>query len=888
MSQSHPPMADELSPLMQQYHQLKQRYPGAILFFRVGDFYEMFDDDAVKGAQLLNIALTSRDKHKANPTPLCGVPAVAATGYIAKLIRAGQPVAICEQVEPHPGQTGLMAREVVRVITPGTILEPELLDPKQSTYVAALAQTGQSIGPITGIAWADLSTGQGWLSTTQSGRPQEAVAELLRRWSAKEIALPQHLIQQSSWQQALMEFRIVGRPPAEFDPENGRRQLLRHFRVESLAAWGGADEPAALGALGALLHYLEETQKQALPHLRAFRFHRPEHYMAIDPATQQHLELTERSSPAGHSRKESSATGSLLHAIDRTATAMGGRLLREWLLHPLLDPAQINERLDRVEAFCADEERRSSVRSALEPIGDLERIIGRISLNAATARDLIQLKHSIDQIPVIWKSLSEGESLLIELVAGWDELADLAQWIDAALVEAPPLALKEGGLIKPGYHAELDELREIGRDGKQWIARMEGEERQKTSIESLKIRYNQLFGYFIEVTKPNLPKVPPHYHRKQTMVNAERFITPELKALEAKVLGAEERSCRLEYELYEDLRAKVAAQAPRVQAMAERIARIDVLAALAESAALGRYQRPVVSDSLTIRITGGRHPVVEQALGPNRFVPNDLLLNDTDQRLIVITGPNMAGKSTYLRQAAHIVIMAQMGGFVPAQSAEIGVVDGIFTRIGATDDLVGGRSTFMVEMDETATILHRATPRSLVLLDEVGRGTSTYDGVSIAWAVAEHLHRAIGARTLFATHYHELTELSRQHEGIKAFHVSVREWNDEIIFLRTIVEGISDRSYGIQVARLAGLPDSVIATAKQVLARLESQAPPVSPSGDTVPNPQQPDLFEDSPLKQLAEELAALDPNNMTPMQALEKLINLVTLCRVLITQPGR
>ena len=878
---SRAPSTDELSPLMQQYHQLKARYPGAILFFRVGDFYEMFDDDAVKGAQLLNIALTSRDKQRPNPTPLCGVPAVAATGYIAKLIRAGQSVAICEQVEPSPGQTGqknsptgLMAREVVRVITPGTILEPELLDPKQSTYVAALAPVGQAIDPSIGIAWADLSTGQGWLSTIRGGRPQEAVTELLRRWSVKEIALPHHLAQQPAWQQALMEFRLVDRPGAEFEPENGRRQLQRHFKVESLAAWDGADEPAALGALGALLHYLEETQKQALSHLRAFRVHRPERYMAIDPATQQHLELTERAATIG--KRESAVAGSLLHAIDRTTTAMGGRLLREWLLHPLLDLAGIGHRLDRVDAFCAEDERRAALRELLAKVGDLERIIGRISLHAATARDLIQLKNSIHQTPAIWKLFGEAPPVLRTLIEPWDDLTDLAQWIDAALVEAPPLALKEGGLIKTGYHTELDELHEIGRDGKQWIARMESEERKKTGIDSLKIRYNEPFGYFIEITKPNLSKVPTHYHRKQTMVNAERFITPELKELEGKVLGAEERSCRLEYELYEELRAKVASQASRVQAMADRIAEIDTLAGLAETAVIGRYQRPALSDSLTIKITGGRHPVVEQALGPNRFVPNDLLLNDTDQRLIIITGPNMAGKSTYLRQAAHIVIMAQMGGFVPAQAAEIGLVDGIFTRIGATDDLVGGRSTFMVEMDETATILHRATPRSLVLLDEVGRGTSTYDGVSIAWAVAEHLHRVIGARTLFATHYHELTELTRQHEGIKAFHVAVREWNDEIIFLRTIAEGISDRSYGIQVARLAGLPESVIATAKQVLARLEAQAPPAASSSQTAPDSPQPDLFDDSPLKQLAQELAALDPNNMTPMQALEKLTVLV------------
>ncbi len=861
-------LPDELTPLMQQYRQLKGRYPDAILFFRVGDFYEMFEEDALRGAQLLNIALTTRDKNRPNPTPLCGVPAVAATSYIAKLIRAGQSVAICEQIEAAPATgpaaPGLMSREVVRVITPGTILEPELLDPKQSAYLGAIAQAGATVG----IAWIDLSTGQGRLSTVIDPRPHEVVTDLLRRWEVKEIVVPQTIGQHPTWQQALNGFRLVHRPPEQFDANSARRELQRHFGVESLAAWGGADEPSVLGAVGALLHYLEETQLQALSHLRALQYHRRERYLAIDPITQNHLELTER---AADGRRE----GSLLAVIDRTMTAMGGRLIRHWLLHPLLDRAEINQRLDRVETLTTDYEQRASLRQELARIGDLERIIGRISLKAATARDLVQLKESVQHLPPLWKLLSQGSPPLQSLATEWDDLADLAQRIDAALVDAPPLSLKEGGLIKPGHHAELDELREISRNGKQWIADLERDERQQSGIDSLKIRYNQLFGYFIEVTKSNLPKVPPRYHRKQTLVNAERFITPELKELEAKVLGAEERMCQLEYQLYDELRGQIAQQASRVQAMAERIAQIDVLASLAETAVTGRYQRPALSDSLTLKIRGGRHPVVEQALGANRFIPNDTLLNDTDHRLLILTGPNMAGKSTYLRQVAHIAILAQMGGFVPAEAAEIGLVDGIFTRIGATDDLVGGRSTFMVEMDETATILNRATPRSLVLLDEVGRGTSTYDGVSIAWAVAEHLYGVIGARTLFATHYHELTALAEQHEGIKAFHVAVREWNDEIIFLRTIVEGGSDRSYGIQVARLAGLPESVIATAKQVLARLEEQgAGPslfkVDPTMTSKPSQQPPPI--PSPLKQLAEELAALDPNNMTPIQALDYL----------------
>jgi DNA mismatch repair protein MutS len=875
------PTSDELTPLMQQYRQLKQRYPDAILFFRVGDFYEMFEEDALKGSQLLNIALTARDKNRPNPTPLCGVPAVAVTGYIAKLIRAGQSVAICEQVESPTagGRPSLMTREVVRVITPGTILEPELLDPKQAAYVGAITQ----IGKVVGVAWVDLSTGQGWLAAVADQRPQEAVAELLQRWNVKELLLPSTISRHPVWQPALSGLRLVERQPESFTADTGRRLLQRHFHVESLTAWDGADEPAVLGAIGALLHYLEETQLQALSHLRALRSHRRERFLSIDPTTQNHLELTER---ALDGRRE----GSLLGVIDRTMTAMGGRLLRQWLLHPLLDAKDINQRLDHVERFCVDYQRRASLRNELTGIGDLERIVGRVSLKAANARDLVQLKESIQHLPAIWKLLhdhptaGEAGSPLESLTDKWDELNDLAHTIDTTLIDSPPLALKEGGLIKPGHHAELDELREISRNGKQWIAKLESQERQRTGIDSLKVRYNQVFGYFIEVSKANLAKVPVDYHRKQTLVNAERFITPELKELESKVLGAEERICQLEYQLYDELRSRIAGQAARVQAMAERLAEIDTLTTLAETAVAGRYTRPILTDTLTLTIRGGRHPVVEQALGPNRFVPNDVHLNDTDHKLLIITGPNMAGKSTYLRQVAHIVILAQMGGFVPAESAEIGLVDGIFTRIGATDDLVGGRSTFMVEMNETAAILQRATPRSVILLDEVGRGTSTYDGVSIAWAVAEHLYRVIGARTLFATHYHELTELANQHEGIKACHVAVREWNDEIVFLRTIVEGGSDRSYGIQVARLAGLPESVIAKAKEVLAKLEAQGGSIAPAGapQTPPPPSpQADLFE-SPLQQLAKELAALDPNNMTPMQALEYLTKIQSAVKIL------
>ena len=866
---------DTLTPLMQQYRRLKQRYPDAILFFRVGDFYEMFEEDALKGSQLLNIALTARDKHRPNPTPLCGVPAVAVTAYVAKLIRAGQAVAICEQIESPAGsgRTPLMAREVVRVITPGTVLEPALLDPKEAVFVGAVTHTGRQIG----AAWVDLSTGQGWLATIDVPRPQEAVAELLQRWNVKELLVPDKLRTQPAWADALRGFRLVDLPAEVCTPDEGSRLLHRHFRIESLAAWGGSDEPAVLGAIGALLHYLEETQRQALSHLRALRYHRRERYLSLDPTTQNHLELTERSmAGGGDNRRE----GSLLGVIDRTMTAMGGRLLRQWLLHPLLDAGAINQRLDRVDAFTADYERRTSLRTILSGIGDLERIIGRVSLKAANARDLVQLKESINRFPAVWKLLHDhpnadhAERPLASLTDSWDDLTEPARTIDAALVDSPPLALKEGGLIKPGHHAELDELREISRNGKQWIAQLEGRERQRTGIDSLKVRYNQVFGYYLEVSKANLAKVPDDYHRKQTLVNAERFVTPELKELESKVLGAEERICQLEYQLYDELRAQIAGQAARVQVMAERLAEIDVLAALAETAVAGRYVRPVLSDTVAITVRGGRHPVVEQALGPNRFVPNDVLLNDVDHQLLIITGPNMAGKSTYLRQVAHIVILAQIGSFVPAEAAEIGLVDGIFTRIGATDDLVGGRSTFMVEMNETATILQRATPRSLILLDEVGRGTSTYDGVSIAWAVAEHLHRVIGARTLFATHYHELTELATQYEGITACHVAVREWNDEIVFLRTIVEGGSDRSYGIQVARLAGLPESVIAKAKEVQARLEAQGSTIAPadtSRPAMPPPPQTDLF-DSPLQQIAKELTALDPNHMTPMQALDVL----------------
>jgi DNA mismatch repair protein MutS len=858
-------MPPDLSPLMRQYRQVKQRYPDALLFFRVGDFYEMFHEDAVEGSRLLEIALTSRDKNKADQVPLCGVPYHAATGYIAKLLRAGRSVAICDQVEDPQTAKGLVRREVVRVYTPGTLIEPDLLAAGEPNYLAALAPGASGAG----LAWLDLSTAE--FRVLELGAPwADSIRDELLRIEPREILIPDDQADQLRTVLSFTPTAITPVSGSAFHLASARTLLLEHFRVASLAGFGCDDNPLAVSAAGALLQYVKETQPGAsLAHVARMQLYARGSAMILDRATQRNLELVRRAA-------DGQVNGTLLSVLDRTVTPLGARLLREWILHPLTDLAGIAARQAAVADLHGNLDRRSRLRTALRGVSDLERLMSRIVLGVANARDLDALKDSIGAVPEINRLLAACTApLLRERAESWEDLAQLAATIDRTLRPELPASVKDGGLIRDGVNADLDELRAISRDGKAWIAKIEIQERQRTGIDSLKIRYNQVFGYYLEVTNPNLPRVPTEYIRKQTLVNAERFITPELKALEDKVLGAEDRLRALEYELFDALRREAAAAASRVQALARTLALTDAVASLAETAAEGGYCRPELIADDTLIIKDGRHPVLERQNISGGFIPNDVLLGGADQRLLVITGPNMAGKSTYLRQTALIVLMAQMGGFVPAKSAVIGLVDRIFTRIGAADNLVEGQSTFMVEMTETANILHHATARSLIILDEIGRGTSTFDGLSIAWAVSEYLadRNRVGARTLFATHYHELTDLARTHAGVRNYNVAVRERGEEILFLRKIVEGGADRSYGIHVARLAGLPQSVLARATEVLARLESGASEenADSTGFDTPPPPTPDPTLPAPHP-ILEEVRQMDLFGMTPLEAMNKL----------------
>ncbi len=852
-------MPPDLSPLMRQYRDVKQRHPDALLFFRVGDFYEMFYEDAVEGSRLLEIALTSRDKNKADQVPLCGVPYHAATGYIAKLLRIGRSVAICDQVEDAQAAKGLVRREVVRVYTPGTLIEPDLLAAGEPNYLAALAPGKTALG----VAWLDLSTAEFRVLELEAPWKDSLRDEILRI-DPREILVPQEepLAREFGTTPAI----LTPMPDSAFHSASAQALLLEQFKVASLAGFGCDRLPLAVAAAGALLRYVKETQPGvSLLHIANMQVYTRGGTMALDRATQRNLELIRRAA-------DGQAEGSLLSVLDRTVTPLGARLLREWILHPLIELKTIAPRQEAVADLHGSLERRSRLRTALRRISDLERLMSRIVVGTANARDLAALKDSIAAIPDMTRLLAECTApLLKDRAEPWDDLGQLGAVIARTLHPEPPVSIREGGLIRDGVNADLDELRAISRDGKAWLANIERQERERTGIDSLKIRYNQVFGYYIEITNPNLPRVPAEYIRKQTLVNAERFITPDLKTLEDKILGAEDRMRALEYQLFDELRRTAAAAAVRVQALARTVALADAVASLAEAAAAGGYCRPDMTADDDLLINDGRHPVLERQDLPGGFIPNDIQLGGPDRRLLVITGPNMAGKSTYLRQTALIVLMAQMGGFVPAKSAVIGLVDRIFTRIGAADNLIDGQSTFMVEMSETANILRHATARSLIILDEIGRGTSTFDGLSIAWAVAERLadRNRVGARTLFATHYHELTDLERTHPGVRNYNVAVRERGESILFLRKIVEGGADRSYGIHVARLAGLPRDVLARAAEVLARLEGGTP--EEAADLFSRQASPDPTLPVPHP-ILEEVRQMDLFGMTPLEAMNKL----------------
>jgi DNA mismatch repair protein MutS len=859
----------KVTPMIQQYLEIKESHQDAILFYRMGDFYEMFFEDAIVASRELEITLTSRDKQAEDPIPMCGVPHHAAETYIAKLLEKGHKVALCEQMEDPRQAKGLVRREVVRVVTPGTVLDS--LESKSPNYLAAAHWAGENCG----LAFLDLSTADFRMTQTES---LAWLLEELGRIEPRELLVPQDTERDSNWWHSqLSECRVQVLETESFDFTRAHKRLLDQFQVHSLEGFGVRNSPLAVSAAGAVLSYVQKTQRQAAEHIRRVIPYQRSDYMVIDEVTTRHLELFRSWHHGG--RK-----ATLVELLDQTVTAMGGRLLKVWMHYPLIQAEAIDARQDAIVCFREHEAIRAQVRQELETVYDLERLNSRVAMGSATPRDLASLRKSLQSLPRLKYLLgSLEERTLSELTDKLDPLKDVSLLLQEALVDNPPPNLAEGGVIRTGYDEELDRLLSLSREAKKWIARLEADERQKTGITSLKVGYNKVFGYYLAVSKANLASVPDRYIRKQTLINAERYITEELKEYETQVLTADERRIRLEEKLFLALRAKVASQGERIQTTAAVIAQLDVLAALAEVANHRNYCRPRIDDGPEIHIVEGRHPVVEAALPQGNFVPNDVHLDSVSQQVIIITGPNMAGKSTVLRQVALIVLMAQMGAPVPASTARIGVVDRIFTRVGATDELTRGRSTFMVEMQETAHILYQATARSLVILDEIGRGTSTFDGLSIAWAVAEFLHdwQGRGIKTLFATHYHELTDLAATGSRVKNMNVAVKEWGDRIIFLRKLVEGGTNRSYGIQVARLAGLPTEVVERARQVLQHLEQETTDVEglprlarSSAGRRSEQLQLGLFQQSGQK-LRRRLLNLELEEITPIEALNELARL-------------
>jgi DNA mismatch repair protein MutS len=858
---------------MRQYLDAKQQHRDAILFFRMGDFYEMFYEDALLASRTLELTLTSRSKDaNGGGIPMCGVPHHAVDGYIARLVKKGFRVAICDQVEDPRKAKGIVKREVVRVVSPGTFTDSAYLDAREPAFIMAIAP-GQPIG----VALIDLSTGEFTAAEYAGADGAQALTDEIAVLKPREIVRSDQAATEPPPPTGAGGPRMTMVEEWAFDLERARRTLLDQLRAGGLEGFGLDRKPAAVRAAGALLHYLRTTQKVDLAHVRAIQFRQRADALLIDPTTLKHLEILEGS--------EGGRAGSLLDEIDRTVTSTGSRLLRAWLIRPLLTLDAIRDRLDAVEELAFRTTDRGKFRETLKGVQDLERLVARTALGTAGPRDLIGLKQSLAAVPRVRTVLGELQAPLVRsLGAELDDLADIREVIERTLIDDPPAIAREGGFTRDGIDRELDELKTISRSGKQVIAEMEERERARTGIASLKVRYNRVFGYYIEVSKSNLRAVPADYHRKQTIAGGERFITPALKEYEEKVLGADERIVERELEIFETLRATVAAEAPRIQATARALATLDVLAGLAETAAVNNYTKPHVYDGDELVVVDGRHPVVERrtAAAGEAFVPNDVTLNGSSCQLVVLTGPNMGGKSTYLRQVALLCVLGQIGSFVPAREAKLGVVDRIFARVGASDNIARGHSTFMVEMQETANILHSASSRSLVVLDEIGRGTATYDGLSIAWAVAEHLatNPKIRPKTLFATHYHELTDLADATPGVVNYHVAAREWKDDIIFLRKIVEGRSDRSYGIQVARLAGLPASVVNRAREILAALErdelTRGGHPSLSGTPGDPQRQLALFQSAPPEDpIRQRIAALDVERMTPLEALTLLAEL-------------
>ena len=867
---------------MRQYLDAKQQYRDAIVFFRMGDFYEMFYEDALVAARALELTLTSRSKDAGgNGIPMCGVPHHAADGYVTRLVKKGFRVAICEQTEDPKKAKGLVKRAVVRVVSPGTLTDANYLEAREPAYLMSIAAAGD----LYGVGLIDLSTGEFTTAEYRTGDGLQALADEISVLRPREVVVPSKEIVDRLPEIARLQLPVTTADAWTFEPEAARRALLDQLRVHGLDGFGLEGRPAAIQAAGGLTTYLRDTQKVDLAHVRAITYRTASDGLIIDPITLKHLEVVTGS--------EGGTKGSLLDEIDRTMTPMGGRLLRSWLLRPLSSLEPIRDRLDAVEELAFRSTDRGKLRETLKAVHDLERLVARAALGTAGPRDLVSLRLSLAAIPRLRLLLEALQAPLARsLTASLDDLGDVRDDIERTLIDEPPAFARDGGFTRDGFDAELDGLRSISRSGRQVIAEMEERERARTGIASLKVRFNRVFGYYIEISKSNLHAVPTDYHRKQTIAGGERFTTPALKEYEEKVLGADERILAREQEIFESLRLRVAGESIRIQESARSLSAVDVLASLAETAAVSNYTKPHVHDADEYVVTDGRHPVVER-YAQGSFVPNDIDLNGSSRQLVILTGPNMGGKSTYLRQAALIPLLAQIGSFVPARDAKVPIIDRIFARVGASDNIARGQSTFMVEMQETANILHTATSRSLVVLDEIGRGTSTFDGLSIAWAVAEHLASNPKARpkTLFATHYHELTDLADALPGVVNAHVSAREWKDDIVFLRKIVSGRSDRSYGIQVARLAGLPPGVVARAKEILLGLERDElsrggrPTLSgTAGDR--STDQLGLFAAPGTDErsggahevITRRLKDVDVDDITPRQALELLAELKTL----------
>ena len=860
---------DQATPLMQQYREIKARHPHAILFFRMGDFYEMFFEDAETAARVLGLTLTSRNNGGAAEVPLAGVPVKAAGEYVRRLVQQGFRVAICEQVEDPKLAKGIVKREVIETVTPGAAYSDDLLDGTRNNFLCAVRVDGKHLG----VAAADLSTGEFRLVR---GTRDDANAVLCRLTPREVLVVAGDVASQDTLRG--LDVLLTERDAWEFDAGLASDALAQHFRVQSLEGFGiGAEDAMVLGAAGALLRYLRELQPGGVPHLARPTIERPGGTMPLDEMTRRNLELVE-------SMRGGDTAGTLLGVLDRTQTPMGARLLRQWILAPLTEREAIDARLDAVGAWVTETTARTALREALDGVRDVERLSGRTAAGRATPRDVRALGDSLCRLPAVHEALARVHpaGLLVTVREAWDDAASVAALITTTLVARPPLTIGDGETIAPGVDAALDDLRAVATGGKDAIAQLQAEERARTGINSLKVGYNRVFGYYIEITNANKHLVPADYQRRQTLTGAERYVTPALKEFEEKVLHATERTEELERQRFEELRAKTAAEIGRLQQVAATLAQLDVLSALADVAAREGYVRPEVSDGFALDITGGRHPVVERMMPRDQFIPNDVSLT-ADARMIILTGPNMAGKSTILRQIGLIALMAQMGSFVPATRARVGIADRVFTRVGASDNLVRGQSTFMVEMSETSAILHTATARSLVLLDEIGRGTSTWDGVSIAWAVSEHLHDGVGCKTVFATHYHELTQLANELVSVRNYNVAVKEVGDEVLFLHRLQPGGADRSYGIEVGRLAGLPAPVIARARALLRLLEGEdlaaalagPAPKPPRQDAAGTPQL-GLFTTSVPHPLLEQLAALDANQMTPLDALARLATLI------------